>query len=92
MSRDRADLVAAWATGTGIGLMALMVAWLIGNRLAGLVWDPPLGPVVAFVTAIVVGAITGMISGRRLSRRATSGVRGQTQHLLGSPPGRQPNP
>jgi hypothetical protein len=71
MSRDGADLVAAWATGAGIGLMALMVAWLIGNRLAALVWDPPLGPVVAFVAAIVVGAITAVISGQRLARRAT---------------------
>lgn len=70
MSRERADVVAAWATGTGIGLVVLMIAWLTGNRLAGLVWDPPLGPIVAFVLAIVVGAITAAISGRRLARRA----------------------
>jgi hypothetical protein len=44
MSRDRADRVAAWATGSGIGLMALMVTWLIGNRLAALAWDPRWAP------------------------------------------------
>jgi hypothetical protein len=69
MSRDRADRVAAWATGSGIGLMALMVTWLIGNRLAALAWDPPVGPTVAFVGAILVGAVTAVVSGRRLARR-----------------------
>ena len=74
MTGQGADRLAAWATGIGIGLIALMVAWLIGSRLAGLVWDPPLGPVVAFLGAIVVGAATAVISGQRLARRAT-GVR-----------------
>jgi hypothetical protein len=69
MSGERADRVAAWATGSGIGLMALMLTWLIGNRLTALVWDPPVGPVVAFVGAVVVGAVTAAVSGWRLARR-----------------------
>jgi hypothetical protein len=69
MSRERADRVAAWATGAGIGLTTLMVVWLVGNRLAGLVWDPPVGPVVAFAGAVIVGAVTAVVSGRRLARR-----------------------
>ncbi|HEV8681419.1 MAG TPA: hypothetical protein VGS09_01400 [Actinomycetota bacterium] len=72
MSGDRADRVAAWATGSGIGLIALMVTWLIGNRLAAVIWDPPVGPTVAFVGAILVGAVTAVLSGRRLARRAGS--------------------
>jgi hypothetical protein len=70
MTGQGADRLAAWATGIGIGLIALMVAWLIGSRLAGLVWGPPLGPIVAFLGAIVVGAATAVISGQRLARRA----------------------
>lgn len=45
-----------------------MVSWLIGNRLAALVWDAPVGPVVAFVAAILTGAVVALIAGRRLSR------------------------
>lgn len=70
MSRERADRVAAWATGSGMGFLALMVTWLIGNRLAGLVWDAPVGPTLAFVGAIVVGIVTTVVSGRSLSHRS----------------------
>ena len=69
MSRERADRAAAWATGAGIGLIALMVTWLIGNRLTALVWKPPFGPTVAFVGAIVTGSVVAVIAGRRLARR-----------------------
>jgi hypothetical protein len=69
MTADRSEVVAALATGAGIGLIALMLAWLVGNRLAGLVWDAPVGPTVAFVTAIAVGVGVGIVSGRRLAGR-----------------------
>jgi hypothetical protein len=68
LTRDRSDRVAAWATGAGIGLIALMVVWLVGNRLAAIVWDPPVGPIVAFGGAVVIGVVTTLVSGRRLSR------------------------
>jgi hypothetical protein len=68
MSASGADRVAAWATGSGIGLIALMLTWLIGNRLAAMVWGPPVGPTVALVGAILVGTVTAVIFGRRLAR------------------------
>jgi hypothetical protein len=73
MSRERADRVAAWATGAGVGFAALMVTWLIANRLTGLVWGPPLGPIVAFAVAIVVGIVSAVIFGRRLARSVGNG-------------------
>ncbi|HEX6206788.1 MAG TPA: hypothetical protein VF058_00360 [Actinomycetota bacterium] len=69
MSRDRADRVAAWATGVGIGLIAFMLTWLIGNRLIGLIWPPPVGPTVALAGAVVTGGAVAVVWGRRLTRR-----------------------
>lgn len=69
MTAGRADGVAAWATGAGIGFIALMVAWLIGNRLTALVWAPPVGPAVAFGGAVLAGLVTAVVSGWRLARR-----------------------
>ena len=68
MIRGRSDRVAAWATGAGIGLIALMVTWLVGSRLTALAWDPPGGAIVAFGGAVVIGFVATFISGRRLSR------------------------
>lgn len=79
MSDDRGEAVAARAIGVGIGLIALMLAWLIASRLASLAWDPPVGPTVAFVGAIVVGLATALVSGRRLVRR----VRDEGRSRLG---------
>jgi hypothetical protein len=69
----RADAIAAWAVGVGIGLIGLWVAWLVGNRIATLVWGSPLGPAVAFVTAIVVGTAVALLSGARLARSVRRG-------------------
>jgi hypothetical protein len=68
MSRATADHLAAWMTGLGVGLVALMLTWLVGHRLAGLIWDPPTGPIVGLGTAMFVGAVTTLVAGRRLSR------------------------
>jgi hypothetical protein len=70
---DRAEVVAARAVGVGVGLIVLMLVWLVGNRLAGLVWEPPVGPTVAFAGAIVIGFTTGVIAGRRLVARLRDG-------------------
>ena len=67
-SRIVADRLSAWAVGMGVGLIAMMLTWLIGNRLAGLAWDPPVGPTVALVAAIGVGVIATSIAGLRLDR------------------------
>ena len=73
MSGDRSEIVAARAIGVGIGLLALMVLWLIGNRVVGLLWEPPLGPTVAFLGAIAVGVATAIVAGARLSRKVREG-------------------
>ena len=64
----RADGVAAWAVGIGVGLIALMVTWIIGNRIAMVVWDAPVGPTVAFIGAILVGILATVVAGIQLVR------------------------
>lgn len=75
MNDERAETVGARAIGVGVGLIALMLAWLVGNRLTALAWDPPVGPTVAFVAAIVVGIVTALVSGHRLATRVRDGTR-----------------
>ncbi len=70
--RTTPDRVAAWATGIGIGLVVLMLVWLVGNRLVGLAWDVPVGPVVAFTAAILSGIATALVMGRRLALTTTN--------------------
>lgn len=67
-SHRRADRVSAWAVGVGVGLIVMMLAWLLGNRLAALAWDPPLGPAVALFSSLGVGAIASVVVGLRLDR------------------------
>jgi hypothetical protein len=64
----RANGVAAWAVGIGVGLIALMLTWIVGNRIAMVVWDAPVGPTVAFVGAILVGIVATVVAGIRLVR------------------------
>ena len=66
--RGRADGVAAWAVGIGVGLIALMLTWIVGNRIATVVWDTPVGPTVAFIGAILVGIVATVVAGIRLVR------------------------
>jgi len=73
MSVDRSEVVAAQGVGVGIGLLALMVTWLVGSRLVELVWEPPVGPVVALSAAVVVGIVTSIAFARRLAERARRG-------------------
>ena len=64
------DITAARAFGVGAGLIALMLVWLAGNRLAALFFDPPAGPVAAFAAAVAVGIVITVVVGRRLVQRA----------------------
>ena len=66
---SRADLVSAWGIGVGIGLVALQLTWLAGARIAGMFWEPPTGPTVAFVAACLVGVVVAAVAGRRLARQ-----------------------
>lgn len=85
--RGRADGVAAWAVGIGVGLIALMLTWIVGNRIAMVVWDVPVGPTVAFVGAILVGIVATVIAGIRLVRSGRREHRVLPQELeLGANP------
>lgn len=59
-------MIAARITGIGIGLLVFMVTWLIGARLAEMIWEAPVGPMVAMITALAVGSLAAVLSGRRL--------------------------
>ena len=61
------DLVAAWVTGIGVGLIVHMITWLIANRITGLVWEPPVGPTIAFGLALIVGIVASLLAGRRFA-------------------------
>lgn len=74
MREVRADHLAAWATGLGVGLIALMLTWLVGDRIAEMLWGAPTGPIVAFTASLVVGTISTVVAGRRLSRTADHGA------------------
>ena len=63
---DANDVLATRAMAVGIGLLVLMLTWLVGNRVAGMLWEAPTGPVVAFASAITSGIVGGLIGFRRL--------------------------
>ena len=67
-----ADRVAAWATGVGVGAMAFMLTWLIGNRLTEALWGPTTGAWVALVMAVIAGFAVTALAGARLARRVLS--------------------
>ena len=62
------DRIAAVATAVGVGLIVLMITWLLGNRLIGLMWSPPVGPVVSLSLAVAAGVVTSVVAGQRLVR------------------------
>jgi hypothetical protein len=86
MSRVAAEVVAAWATGVGVGLLVFMVSWLMGHRIAALIWDRPTGPIVALGTAVLVGAIMTILAGRHLSRATRDGTDDGSKELSRSHP------
>lgn len=69
------DVIAARAFGVGVGLIATMLTWLVGNRLAAFFLDPPAGPVAAFTAAVAVGIVVGIVMGRRLVKGALRDLR-----------------
>ncbi|MBI2168891.1 MAG: hypothetical protein HYU28_05240 [Actinobacteria bacterium] len=65
----KADLIAARATGAGIGALAFMVTWLVGNRITvPLLGDAP-GAWLALGLALGAGIIVTLVAGARLTRR-----------------------
>lgn len=69
---SRADSVAAGAIGIGVGLIALQLTWLLGNRITSFLWDPPIGPTIAFIVAVLIGIVVSVVAGRRLVRKVSS--------------------
>lgn len=75
-SDQRADRVAARATGFGAGLIAFMVAWTLGARIFERVIDGPGSAYTAMAFALVVGFVTTVWMARRL----LAGLRAQPGH------------
>jgi hypothetical protein len=69
MNVDRSEIVAAQGIGVGIGLIVLMATWLVGNRVAGLIWEPPVGPTVAILAAVAAGIVASITFAHRLAGR-----------------------
>ena len=66
MTDAEANRLAARATGDGTGLIAVMLGWLVGNRVFTLLWDTPVGPIVALSTAVVLGVVVTLVASRKL--------------------------
>jgi len=64
-----ADSVAARATGVGVGLLAFMIAWLIGARVTEQIWGPPSSAVVALAISVMVGITVAVVADYRLLHR-----------------------
>jgi hypothetical protein len=63
------ERVSAWAVGIGIGFAALILTWIILNRLTSLWLSAPEGPVVSVIAAVLVGVAVALQRGSALSRR-----------------------
>ena len=72
-SDARADRVAAWATGVGVGLVVFMVSWLVWTRVLDMILSAPTGPVVAMTMAVLTGAGVALRQGRRFAGRVPDG-------------------
>lgn len=70
-TESRAELIAARATGLGVGLIVFMLTWSIGARITERIFDEPAHAYVAMGMALLAGAVTAARAGHRL-RRATS--------------------
>jgi hypothetical protein len=64
---DRADRIAALATGVGVGLMTFMLTWTIAARITERMLATPTSAYVAMVGALCAGAVVTILTGRRLS-------------------------
>ncbi|HEX9763149.1 MAG TPA: hypothetical protein VGA97_08625, partial [Acidimicrobiia bacterium] len=64
---ERAEAVAGWATGVGIGLIVFMVTWIVAARVAAAVQAGAFGAVVAMGLAVAAGVVVAFRSGRRLA-------------------------
>jgi hypothetical protein len=77
----RADVVAARATGLGVGLIVFMLTWSIGARITERILDAPAHAYTAMGVALLAGAVTAVRTGHRLARAAI----GTHHEILASP-------
>ena len=67
VANQRADRIAALATGVGVGLITFMLTWTIAARITERMLDTPTSAYVAMVGALCAGAVVTILTGRRLS-------------------------
>lgn len=70
MADHRADRIAAYATGIGVGLITFMLTWTIAARITERMFDTPTSAYVAMIVAVFAGAVVATVAARRLSRTA----------------------
>lgn len=63
---QRADRIAARATGFGFGLIAFMLTWIVSARITERVLDGPMSAYVAMTLAIAVCIVVTLWVGHRL--------------------------
>lgn len=63
---QRADRIAARATGIGAGLITFMLTWTIGARIAEHIFEAPTSAYVAMITAFCAGIAATLRVGHRL--------------------------
>jgi hypothetical protein len=74
-AETRAEVVAARATGLGVGLIVFMLTWSIGARITERILDAPAHAYVAMGVALLAGALTAVGAGNRLVRTADGAQR-----------------
>ncbi|MGE0304994.1 MAG: hypothetical protein AB7N61_20550 [Acidimicrobiia bacterium] len=66
LADQRADRIAARATGFGAGLITFMLTWTIGARITEHVFEAPTSAYVAMITAFCAGIAATLSVGHRL--------------------------
>ena len=86
LADQRADRIAARATGFGAGLITFMLTWTIGARITERILEAPNSAYLAMLTALVAGTITTLLVGHRLVASLTAAARAtkQDQDMLAS--------
>ena len=80
LADQRADRIAARATGLGAGLITFMLTWTLGARITERILDTPNSAYAAMIIALVAGVTATL----RISHRLVSSVNTPTvepQHI-----------
>jgi|GEM_PF-1913690 len=66
LSDQRADRIAARATGLGAGLITFMLTWTIGARITERILETPTSAYIAMIAAFCAGIVATLRVGHRL--------------------------